>query len=156
MALALLSDYALALRVARNILRDRESAYEAVQESVYRALLNAHTFQPGRPLRPWFLRIVRNVALDELKRRSHFVEMPELKDDRSPLEEALRAEEAGALRRVVADLPRTYRAVVHLRYDMGYKYRAISKAMCIPIGTTKTLLHRAHRAVKQKLSSHVP
>ena len=152
LAAAILADYRLALHVANDILRDRESAREVVQEAVYRALVHAQTFDERRPVRPWFLRIVRNVALHETKRRGRFVEMPDLAMHSDPLESTLRAEEANAVRHAVATLSESYRAVVHLRYDLGYAYRDISKTMCIPIGTTKTLLHRARRAVKEKLT----
>ncbi|GAC1389644.1 MAG: sigma-70 family RNA polymerase sigma factor [Vulcanimicrobiaceae bacterium] len=153
LAVAVLSDYGLAVTLAKSILTDHDSAREAVQESVFRALLHAKTFDLRRPVRPWFLRIVRNVALNERKRRSRFVEMPELKDDQNPIDDTIRAEESRAVRHAVANLPESYRAVIHLRYDMAYPYRDISGAMCIPIGTTKTLLHRAHKAVRQEIAN---
>lgn len=145
---SILADYGLAITLANRILNDVDEARETVQESVYRALLHAHTFDASRPVRPWFLRIVRNVAINERKRRSKFGEMPDLVDYTSPAEAAIGSERRQLARTLVARLPESYRAVVHLRYDREYQYQDISRALRIPIGTTKTILHRAHKALR--------
>ena len=114
LAAALLRDWSLALSVANSILKNFDRAQEAVQESVYRALLNADSYDPQRPVRPWFLRIVRNVSLSEIKRASRLVAMPELLDDNSPIDTTLRQERTQEIRGAVAALSRSYRAVLHL------------------------------------------
>lgn len=145
---AMMHDWDPAYRLAYRILRHREAASDAVQEAISRGLLHAGSFDQSRPVRPWFLRIVRNVALNEAKRSKCEAPVPELSDHASPADAVLRAEQRIMVRETIATLPQSYRRVVILRYYENYPYRSIADALSIPLGTTKTLLHRAHRALR--------
>src|SRR5581483_10575972 len=51
------------------LLRDRHLAEDALQESFVRVHAAADRYDPARPLRPWLFEIVRNTALELLRRR---------------------------------------------------------------------------------------
>jgi RNA polymerase sigma-70 factor (ECF subfamily) len=56
------------------------------------------------------------------------------------------------IRRAVLDLPQPYRTVVLLRYMEDLPYEAIAEALEMPLGTVKTLLHRARARLRVALS----
>ena len=49
--------------VSYRILKDRDEARDAAQESLIKAMRSLHTFQTGRQLRPWLSKIAWNHAL---------------------------------------------------------------------------------------------
>lgn len=150
---AMMRDWDRAYRMAQRLLQNPEAASDAVQEAISRGLMHAASFDRTRPVRPWFLRIVRNVALNEAKRSRRYAAVPEIADNASPADDVLRAEQRAMLLETIAALPPAYREVVVLRYFKEYRYCAISSALSIPLGTTKTLLHRAHRAMRTAILS---
>jgi len=48
-------------------------------------------------------------------------------------------------------LPEAYRKVILLRYTDELSYDEIATALELPLGTVKTLLHRAHRRLRATL-----
>ncbi len=147
------------------LLRDREEARDAAQESFARAWAALATYDPDQPFAPWVLRIARNHCLDVLRRRlpeAQRVELDaapgdgpeaELADDRAVRgDDALeRRELAGSLEQAVAALPPNYREVVHLFHVEHLSYREIAAALDVPIGTVMTWLHRARLRLKAAL-----
>ncbi|MGH2543067.1 MAG: RNA polymerase sigma factor, partial [Ardenticatenaceae bacterium] len=60
----------LALGLALRILGERSIAEEILQEAFWRVWQNAETFDPGRgKVLTWIFGIVRNLAIDELRKR---------------------------------------------------------------------------------------
>jgi RNA polymerase sigma-70 factor, ECF subfamily len=145
------------------LLRDREEARDAAQESFARAYAALATYDPAQPFAPWVLRIARNHCLDVLRRRLPEAQRVEL--DASPGsgteladsaavrgDDALeRRELAGTLERAVAALPANYREVVHLFHVERLTYKEIAATLDVPIGTVMTWLHRARARLKDAL-----
>lgn len=142
-----------ALLFAYGIMHDKDSASDVLHDALCRALDAAGRFDFSRPVKPWFLRIVKNTALNELKRRSRYCELPEIAQADGVADGVIRNEQCRAVRAAVAELEPKYRQVVHLRYTRDFDYARIATELHIPMGTTKTLLHRAHRAIRCRLSA---
>jgi len=53
----------------KNVLRDRESAEDACQETFFRLHRSLASFDVTRPLRPYVLQVARNVAIDVIRVR---------------------------------------------------------------------------------------
>ena len=68
--------------LACQILGNADDAADAVQDAIARVLSSPGKYQSSQgPLRPWFLRIVRNRCIDLIRqRRSSHVEVEELHD----------------------------------------------------------------------------
>jgi RNA polymerase sigma-70 factor (ECF subfamily) len=147
------------------LLRDREEARDAAQESFARAYAALSTYDPAQPFAPWVLRIARNHCLDVLRRRlpdAQRVELDGAPDDGPATEiadpgtvradDALeRRELAGTLERAVAALPPNYREVVHLFHVEHLSYKEIAATLDVPMGTVMTWLHRARARLKESL-----
>ena len=56
-----------AFHAAYLLLRDASAAEDVAQEAFVRAYRQLHTFRRDAPFRPWLLRIVQNLALNELR-----------------------------------------------------------------------------------------
>ena len=133
-----------------------DDALDVAQDAMVRFFRSLNRFDASRPVRPWLLRIVRNLVRDRGRRlRVRRTESLE------PDEGALRFEprdpnpdpEARAARRelqllvwrCLQELPSTYREVLVMRDYQDLAYAEIASALKIPRGTVMSRLHRARR-----------
>ena len=151
--------YALALR----ILGDREAAEEVVQDAFVAVWRSAESFDPGNGrLYSWLLKITRNRAIDELRRRGSPARNPNARGrssegeaDPAQDQEAPEAARASELRSVVGGalegLPRDQREVLEMAYMRGWSQREIAERTGIPLGTVKTRTRLALKKLRNVL-----
>ncbi len=138
--------YGLALRI---VVR-RDLAEEVLQEAFISAWRHARSFDPqrGSPL-AWLASIVRNQAIDLLRRRGREVavdpdSLPEREDPAAgPLDLAALGEESRALRRCLDELEESPRRSVLLAYFEGLTFEEVAERMRAPIGTVKSWVRRS-------------
>jgi RNA polymerase sigma-70 factor (ECF subfamily) len=137
------SAYSLAYR----IVGDRNAAEDVAQEaflSIWRS--NARYDRARGSVRSWVLSVVRNRAIDALRRGGGGA--PKLdRDDDALLEarpaaaatedEALRRETSRELRGVLAALPDEQSRVIELAYFGGFSHAEIASIVGAPLGTVK-------------------
>ena len=144
-----------AFGVACRIVHDRDRARDVMQEAVCRALRYEHGFDSGRPVRPWFLTIVRNAAIDEIRRPQHTHDLPDIPHSDATLDRMIDREDCADVLREIALLRPVYRRALELRCR-GLAYRDIALRLGIPIGTAQTFVHRAKLALRAKCTPAVP
>lgn len=142
-----------AFAVALGYTRNREDALDVVQDAFIKAFVNLRRFDLNRRFGPWLMSIVRNLAIDLLRRRkilSHEV-LPDGLADRRALDRVdhrvVRREVAAALSR----LDPKQREILCLREYLGYSYLEIAEALGIPLGTVMSRLHQSRRNFKRVL-----
>lgn len=82
-------------------------------------------------------------------------EVPEKEDDRkTPLEAMIQQSDAASLRTAIAELPICMREVVVMRYFEEMPLAEIAAIAEIPVGTVKSRLHEAKKALGNILKSH--
>jgi RNA polymerase sigma-70 factor, ECF subfamily len=141
--------------VALRILRSKEAAEDVVQDSFFKVWERAGDFDPklAAPV-TWMVAIVRNRALDELRRRgsrpsADVAELDELPgDDEHPIEAIGRQEDFARLIRCLEGLEPDKRQMVRLAYLDGFSREALAKRFDRPEGTIKTWLHRSLALLK--------
>ncbi|HEX7078069.1 MAG TPA: sigma-70 family RNA polymerase sigma factor [Candidatus Eisenbacteria bacterium] len=153
------------MNLAWRITGNADDAAEVAQETFVRVLKSLHTYDPNRPLRSWLFKIASNLSLDLIRRRKRRpVALEDMADEDGPALEAVdpgplpdegmrlswAAERFAAL---VDELPEHYRAVLYLRYREELSYEEIAETLSMPLGTVKVRIHRAHEALKRKLSA---
>jgi RNA polymerase sigma-70 factor (ECF subfamily) len=124
---------------------DEHAARDALQETFLRFWTSLPSFDTGRAVRPWLLRIARNASLDMWKRASAKAELsvggssdlPGSAPGPGPYELAAQRETAGVLRRVVLDLPTEQRSVFLLKNDQGLTYTQVADAVGCSVRTAK-------------------
>lgn len=149
-----------AYRLALLLTRSRQDAEDAVQEAFVRAFRHLGTYDPLRPFRPWFMRIVANSALNVVRRRSPIRLLQEWlgRNDQantwrawSELQPGGGPEGAWDLAAAVTRLPEAFRTVVVLHYYSQFSHEEIAGILGIPAGTVKSRLFRAVRRLRTDL-----
>jgi RNA polymerase sigma-70 factor (ECF subfamily) len=151
--------------LAFRLLNDAEEARDAAQETFVRAWGAIATYDASQPFAPWLLRIARNHALDQLRRRvpaarqvaldaapDEGTPAPELPGD-GPAADAIleQAQTRATLEAAVAALPANYREVIQLFHVEQLSYREIAETLDVPMGTVMTWLHRARGKLRATL-----
>ncbi len=142
--------------LALQILGNAEDAADAVHDSIATALGRPSAYDPSRgPLKPWFLRLVRNRCIDLLRRRRPESDTVDELVEPSPGPERAVAEEQRdlLLKRALASLTSDQRQIVILRDYMDLSYAEIANVLDIPPGTVMSRLHRARLALAKAYRS---
>jgi RNA polymerase sigma-70 factor (ECF subfamily) len=134
--------------LAYSFLRDREAAEDVTQEvfiKVWRAL---PAFDGRAALSTWIYTIARNASLSALRARrpQSSLSDPEVMEVVETTHAALPADELAdraAILRLVDQLPTKQRQVVMLFYMEEASHEEVASMLAMPVGTVKTLLHRA-------------
>lgn len=134
--------------LAYSILRDRESAEDVTQEvfiKVWRALPG---YDGRASISTWIYTITRNASVSALRARH-----PQSSLSDPDVMEAAEANypgpatdvlaERAAILKIVDRLPTKQRQVVMLFYMEEQSHEEVATMLAIPVGTVKTLLHRA-------------
>ncbi len=127
-------------------------AEDVVQEAWLRATERLGQFRWEAAFGSWLSAIALNLAREHLRRRSrrNEVEWPEAEP---PAVEPMDRLEARDLERAIAGLPQGYRAVLVLHDVEGYRHEEIAELMGVSVGTSKSQLFHARRAVRQALGA---
>jgi RNA polymerase sigma-70 factor, ECF subfamily len=134
--------------LAYSLVRNRETAEDVAQEvfiKVWRAL---PAFDARASLSTWIYTITRNTSLSALRGRRAAPEQP-VDPAETPAETDLgsgsveAAAENTSLLRLIERLPDKQRQVVLLFYMQEQSHEEVAAMLAMPVGTVKTLLHRA-------------
>jgi RNA polymerase sigma-70 factor, ECF subfamily len=140
--------YLLALR----LLGSRASHAEDVVQDVWvRAVRNLHAFSWSSTLRTWLGGIVVNCCR-EMARSGAREERAVMAWASAPSGEAAWTPETLALEDAIAGLPDGQREVLVLHDIYGYTHKELADVLGIAVGTSKSQLHDARRAVRAALS----
>lgn len=149
---------ASARRVARAVLGDFDEADDAVQDGVLAAWRTASRYDPARPFGPWLVRIVLNAARDRGRRRrvreADALSPTLAANGMLPDEVAGRALFSEALDRALAALPERRRVAVTLFDAEGYSHDEIAGLLGVPVGTIRSDVFHARRALRAALAPY--
>ena len=134
------------------LLGDRGLAEELVQETWLRAWRSAPSFDPQRgPVRAFLFTIARRVAVDLWRRPSSRALAAELPDAAAVEARADEVLLAVTVRDAMTALSPAHRQVLELVYDEDLKLAQIAARLDVPLGTVKTRVHHALRALRHAL-----
>jgi RNA polymerase sigma-70 factor (ECF subfamily) len=160
------------LRLARRIVGSDEEARDVLQDALLSAFRSLDRFQGDARLGTWLHRIVVNTALMKLrtKRRrpeepidpllpaflsdGHFAE--QFSNWSEGAEVSLsRAETRAMVRRLIDQLPESFRTVLVLRDIEGLDTEETARVLDTTPNAVKIRLHRARQALRTLLAPHV-
>ncbi len=138
-------------RAARLLARDAEQAEVLVQSTFVAAIEAWPRFERRSSTYTWvygiMLRLLRRQRQQE-RREPALLEAAEIPSDGpGPAEQVELSEETLALRECLSELPSEQSEVLVLFYLESMRYREIAEALGVPIGTVKSRLHAAKRAL---------
>ncbi len=154
-------------RTALRLTRSESDADDLVQDAVLKAYRFFDRYEAGTNSRAWLLKILTNVFFSKFRRNTLDAEMKALgaadpvadgwigaatmEPRRDPERMMERSLIEGSVSRALEEVPEDFRAVLVLVDIEGLTYREVADAIGCPIGTVMSRLHRARRAVAQKL-----
>lgn len=155
------------------IVMNAADAENLCHETFFRVVRAKKKYEAKAPFKTWLYRIALNLCRDRLRRMKHrahvslnalalpqndeSIELHELISNPSP--DVVKDVETGELeaivQRAIASLPEDEHLVVVLKEYQGLKFSEISETMNCPIGTLKSLNHRAHEKLKKTLAKYI-
>ena len=152
-------------RAARAILRNDDEAEDVLQETYVRAFRSLHQFEGRARFATWLTRIAVHEAMNRRRKRLRLVSLDRtgaergehelsnlISHDATPEDDAERRELAAVITRCVDALPETLRLVFILRDIQGLSVEEAAEVLDISPANVKVRLHRARRALRQRLS----
>lgn len=154
------------VQLATNLLGDREEALDLSQEVFLRVFRTIHRFRGQSTLRTWIYRIVVNQArnrhrfwqrrhrADQVSLDQHVATHGDTISGFEPTPEKVLAQKelAARLSGALDDLPFEQRTAIVLREIDGLSYEEIAYSLDLAVGTVKSRLTRARRALRVALS----
>ena len=123
-------------------------AEDLLQETFARALRRPETLAAARSERAWLFGIARHVAADAWRRVAHERELAEVDWPQPARVPDPRLED---LRRAIGGLSPALQAPLRMRLGEEASYQEIADRLDIPVGTVRSRLHHAMRALRQVL-----
>jgi RNA polymerase sigma-70 factor (ECF subfamily) len=137
-------------RHIRAVVRDEHEAQDITQLVFLKLIGTLGTYDARQgPFRPWLLRVARNLAIDQIRRRravpADCVDPPEAQSDETGHERAV------ALHDALRSLSAEQREVLVLRQIVGLRPREIAERLDKTEGSVHALHHRARTAMRLSL-----
>lgn len=158
-------------RTALRLTRSASDADDLVQDAVLKAYRFFDHYEPGTNVRAWLTKILTNLFFSKHRRHAlegqvkalgegdpvadGWISAASMGPRREPNRIAERPLLEGKVAAALEDLPDEFRTVLVLADIEGLTYREVADAMGCPMGTVMSRLHRARRAVAQKLGINV-
>lgn len=145
------------LGICLRMMRDREAALDAVQETFVTVFRKADRYQAKAAFSTWLYRVAVNTCYDQLRKakRRQVDPLPETTDPADPQSgdlftaAELRPDIEGAL----AALPVEFRAAVVLVDLEGLALERAGEILDVPVGTVKSRVFRGRRLLAESLGN---
>ena len=157
--------YGYAMRLARNY----ENAEDLVQETYARAFAHCDRVPDAGAVRPTLFRILHNlfvdqwrasrrgpvmVSTDSMQDASGQDSLPFLRDPDNPRDLLMRDALSDEVESALSQLDEAWRETLWLREIEDFSYEEISRVTEVPIGTVRSRLARARRALAASLAEY--
>lgn len=152
--------------IAYRFMGSHEDACDLAQEALIKAYKSIERFRGEASFKTWIYHIVANVCRDELRRRKKgqlvsldapiFTEEGEINrqaEDWTYAPEIVyeNKEKQELLQKVLNSLTPEYKEVLVMREIQGFSYEEIAETLECSLGTVKSRLNRARKAMKETL-----
>lgn len=149
------------LSFALKLTLDKEEAHDLVQDTTLKALDNQEKFAEDTNLGGWMLTIMRNIFINNYRKRSRENTVVDVTADLYHLNIA---QDAGAetpdgaiaaseISSILASFPSDYRNPFSLLMA-GYKYEEISDKLQMPLGTVKSRIFFTRKRLRELLKDY--
>ncbi len=159
------------LNMVYRMLHDATEAEDLAQNVFVQVFRSAPRYKVSAKFSTWLFTIARNLALNELRRRSRHpsesmdATRPEQEDQPlqqfedkktfSPPESLLQGELQQKIERALAELPENQRTAILLCRQDELSYEEIAKVLGCSLSATKSLIHRGRETLKHKLKPYL-
>jgi RNA polymerase sigma-70 factor (ECF subfamily) len=143
---------------AYNLTKDSENANDLYQETAYRALKNKDKFQPGTNFKAWLMTIMKNIFINNYRKKVKANTIFDSTDNNYYINSGSHSVENGAesdilmkeINGMIEDLEDGLRIPFEMHFQ-GFKYQDIADHMDLPLGTVKSRIFFARKALKKRI-----
>ena len=138
--------------VARHLVDNDEMALDIAQDAFVRLIRHHRQYDPRRNgFQAWFLRIVRNMAIDHLRKQRlrNAQQLVEVAGEQ-PRDSVEQGELGARIRAVLDSLPEHYRELIVLRDIEELSPQDIAVMQDADYGTTRWRIHNARKLFRQE------
>jgi len=141
---------------AYKLTKNPDDSKDLYQETAFRALTNQDKFSPGTNLKAWMFTIMRNIFINNYRKKSKANTIFDATDNQyflnaAPSQIVQNGAESGILmqelQQMVDRLDDGIR-VPFLMHYYGYKYQEIAEQLDLPLGTVKSRIFFARKELK--------
>lgn len=159
-------------RLAYHLTQNQGEAEDMFQEVWLRVVRHLPEKRNRENLKPWLLVIVMNLYRDLLRKKQvrrmfllgkikhEIAEASSAEESAAPLSDPAEKAERAAMRRninhALARLPAKQRRIFVLKEIEGLRQAEIAAGLGIPLGTVKSLMHRAVKRLQRELAAYNP
>lgn len=145
---------------AYNLTKNEEDAHDLYQETALRAVSNREKFNPGTNFKAWLFTIMKNIFINNYRKKvkkntiidstenMYFINSGSVVISNDAGANILMAE----LNKMISTLEDSIR-VPFLKHFEGFKYQEIADELELPLGTVKSRIFFARKALKQKIKA---
>lgn len=145
---------------AYNLTKNEEDAHDLYQETALRAVSNREKFNPGTNFKAWLFTIMKNIFINNYRKKvkkntiidstenMYFINSGSVVISNDAGANILMAE----LNKMIESLEDSIR-VPFLKHFEGFKYQEIADELELPLGTVKSRIFFARKALKQKIKA---
>jgi RNA polymerase sigma-70 factor (ECF subfamily) len=159
------------LNLVYRMLHDATEAEDVAQNVFVQVFRSAPRYEVSAKFSTWLFTIARNLALNELRRRSRHPSesmdatrpeqddqpMQQFEDKKTflPPESLLQGELEQKIEQALAQLPENQRTAILLCRQNELSYEEIAKVLGCSVSATKSLIHRGRETLKHKLKPYL-
>lgn len=146
---------------AYNLTKDTIDAEDLFQETAFRAISNKEKFRPGTNFKAWMFTIMKNIFINNYRKKikantimdstdnMFYINSGKVTVDNDVDKNILMQE----LNDMIQALDNSIKIPFTMHYE-GYKYQEISDALALPLGTVKSRIFFARKALKASIKSY--
>jgi RNA polymerase sigma-70 factor (ECF subfamily) len=146
---------------ALKLTRDMDDAQDLIQETMFRAFSNEDKFEEGTNLKAWLFTIMKNIFINNYRKKVKRNTLIDTTDNMYYINSSASLTENGAeasfvmndIQTAILGLSNEFR-VPFMMHFKGYKYHEISEKLNLPLGTVKSRIFFARKALKDQLGQY--
>ncbi|MBE0678635.1 MAG: sigma-70 family RNA polymerase sigma factor [Bacteroidales bacterium] len=150
--------FSFAMSICIRYTRDENEAMEIVNDSYMKVLDRLSAYDPSRPFKSWYGRILVNTAIDNYRKNLKHNEYISINtitetEDREPeIEAELSVNDILTLYR---HLPENYKMTFNLFEIEGYSHEEIGQMLGVAASTSRSNLARAKKMLRELYTRHI-
>ncbi len=141
---------------AYNLTKNQEDAKDLYQETAFRAISNKEKFRPGTNFKAWSFTIMKNIFINNYRKKKKKNTIIDTTDNMYFINSGATMIENEAGRNILMDelngmiesLDDSIKTPFMMHYT-GFKYQEIADKLDLPLGTVKSRIFFARKALKQ-------
>lgn len=143
---------------AYNLTKNRDDAEDLFQETAFRAISNKEKFRPGTNFKAWMFTIMKNIFINNYRKKMKANTIVDSTENLFYLNSGTKTISNDADRNMLMDelvsmidsLDDSIKKPFLMHFE-GYKYQEIADELGLPLGTVKSRIFFARKAMKNSI-----